>query len=126
VTFRTIETSSQEGFGQIPNERATEHVRAEADHVHVVVSHSLVRGKGVVNQCRPCSFHLVGSDARSHSASADRHSALHLARRHVSSQGHDVIGIIVFQSQTGRAKVNDLVSRLTQRLVNCFFKANPA
>jgi len=39
VTFRIIETSGQEGFGQIPNERATEHVRAEADHVHVVVFH---------------------------------------------------------------------------------------
>jgi hypothetical protein len=58
VTFRIIETSGQEGFGQIPNGLATEHVRAEADHVHVVVFHFLLRGKDVMNAAR-ASFTLL-------------------------------------------------------------------
>jgi hypothetical protein len=63
VTFCTDEKCGEEGFGQISGERATEHARAEADAVHVVIFHSLVRGKDVLNLRRSYSFDLIGGDA---------------------------------------------------------------
>src|ERR1043166_9558570 len=84
-----------------------------------------MRGKDVVNQCRPNSFHLVGSDARSHSASADRDPALDLTICHALSQRHDVIGIVIFRSQTGRAKVQNLMSGLTQPFGQFFLQGKP-
>ena len=44
MAFRTIETGGQEVLGQIPNERATEQACPEADHVHIVVFHSVGEG----------------------------------------------------------------------------------
>src|SRR6185437_10258770 len=76
--------------------------------------HSLVRGKDVVNQCRPHSLHLISCDAGSDSASADSHPALDLATRHALSQRHDVIRVVVFRSQIGRAEVPDFVPSLAQ------------
>ena len=48
VTLAAVETCREEGAHELRRELAADHLRAEAEHVHVVVLDALVRGVGVV------------------------------------------------------------------------------
>ena len=56
------ESRCEKGLNQFPGKRVTDDETTEADHVQVVVLHSLVGGEVFVNQLGPHSCHFVGGD----------------------------------------------------------------
>ncbi len=73
------------------------HATAEAEHIHVIVRHSLRGGIGIMANGGVDAFHFVRGDARTHARTADDDAALgfavlnsraHLFRRSRGSPQH--------------------------------------
>src|SRR5690606_21774489 len=87
----------------------------QAEHVHVVVLDTLVRGIGVVAQRGVNSRHLVGGDARADAAAAHHDPALYLTGNHRPRHRLGEIGIVDRALGAVRAQVHNLVPLLAER-----------
>src|SRR5262249_21832736 len=95
MSGRVAEFRGQERLNKIPRDGGPDGTAADADDVHVVVFHSLSRGKVVMNQPGTGPGNFVGADRGPDAAAADGASALHGARRDRLGQGDDEVRIVV-------------------------------
>jgi hypothetical protein len=62
----------------------------------------------------PHSRHFVGGNARTHTATADGHTAVRLAARNRTGQGHNKVRIVIVRLRLGVAKVDHFIASLPQ------------
>ena len=62
ITLATVEACREEGSHELPGELPADDLRAEAEHVHVVVLDALMRGVGVVTDRRADPGDLAGGE----------------------------------------------------------------
>src|SRR3954454_15453012 len=78
VALAAVEGRVQECGYELARERRADDLRAETQHVHVVVLDALVRAVGVVAHRRADAGHLARGDGRADAGAADEHGALGL------------------------------------------------
>src|SRR3954447_8646802 len=76
VALAAVEPGRDERANQLRRERRPDDLGAEAEDVHVVVLHALVRGVDVVAHRRADARDLAGRDARADPGAADEPAAL--------------------------------------------------
>src|SRR5947209_6549900 len=79
VALAAVELRAQEGSDELRRERRADHLRAEAEHVHVVVLDALVGGVRVVADRRADPGQLAGGDRSADARPAHEDAALRLA-----------------------------------------------
>jgi hypothetical protein len=87
---------------------------SEANHVHIVVLDTLVRGKALVDQARPDAWNLVGHNACTHATTAHGHAAIHSTASYCARQGHYKIWIVIARFLLEVAKIGHFIASLTQ------------
>lgn len=71
MPFLACEARLEEGVDQLVGDIRSDDPRTEAEHVRIVVLHSLMGGVRVVGDHRPDTRHLVGSNAGAGPRAAD-------------------------------------------------------
>src|SRR5439155_14134732 len=74
-----VEGRTEKCFDELARERRPDNLRAEAEHVHVVVLDALVGAVGVVADRRADAGHLAGRDRGADPGAADENCTLGLA-----------------------------------------------
>src|SRR5262249_50362277 len=110
MTLGLTESRRQERFDQVPGDFRPHGPAAHAQDVHVIVLDPLPGREVVVDQRRTDTLDLVGAHGRADTAAADRHAALHRARRHGPRQWDDEVRIVVVGLERVPAEVDDLVA----------------
>jgi len=85
---------AQEGAHQVDRQRGADDLRAEAEHVHVVVLDALMRRVDVVAHGAPDSVHLGNGHRRTDARAADEDAALTVAVLDQPSQLSRLVGIV--------------------------------
>ena len=114
VALRAAEASLKKCFDQFPGQRWPDDLPAERKYIHVVVFNALVSRKYIMDETSAHTGNLVCGYGCSHSAAAERQSAIHLASGHSPGHRDDVIRIVVSWAQVKRAEVHNLVARASQ------------
>src|SRR5580704_3928404 len=79
----------------------------------------------IVYQCGPNTLNLVGANRRSHAATADRHSPLHISSRHCARKRDDVVGIVIVGIQFMGAEIDDFMGGCTELGDKLCFQRKP-
>ena len=94
---------------KIEHQLRSDDASAQAEDIHVVVLHSLVRGVDVVAHSGANFRKLVCRDGNAHAAAADQECALAAAAGHFFGDGSGIVGIIVRFRRVMSAKIYNLV-----------------
>src|SRR6266550_1109313 len=76
VALSTVEFRTQERAHELAGQLCADDLRAETEHVHVIVLAPLVRRLRVVTDCRSDARELAGGDRRADARAAHQYSAL--------------------------------------------------
>src|SRR5438309_11357420 len=116
VTFAAVESCPEEGADEVGREARADHLRAEAEHVHVVVLDALMRRVDVV-ACRGADPALLRrGDRRPDARAADENAAL---RASILQRVPDLASLVRVVDPHGvrvGAEVDDLVALVAQQL----------
>src|SRR5438309_1328133 len=85
----------QKGLNQVPGHRWSHGSTAHADHVHVIVFHTLSRREVVMNQPRADTENFVGANRGADAAATDGYATLHPSLRYGMRQRCDEVRIVV-------------------------------
>ena len=79
VALAAVEPGGEKGADEVDGELGADHLRAQAEHVHVVVLDALVRGVDVVADRGADARELAGGDRGADARAADEDPALGVA-----------------------------------------------
>src|SRR5689334_14634286 len=109
VAFPAVEFRTKERANQLRCEGSADHLRADAEDVHVVVLDSLVRRVGVVADRSTDAGELAGGDRGPDPRAADEDTALRASRLDRLAQLAGLVGIVDARLGLEDAEVDGLV-----------------
>src|SRR5438445_3303910 len=116
VALLAGEAGSDEGARKIPRQGLADDAGSEAEDVHVVVLHALMRAVGVVAEAGPHAADLVGRDRGADAAAADENAPLGLSVGHRVRHRRRGVGVIVVGVEPGGAQIEHRVPVLPEHL----------
>src|SRR5256714_6160491 len=109
VALAAVEPGQQERADEVGGERRPHDLRAQAEHVHVVVLDALVRGVDVVADRGADSGQLAGRDRGADARAADEDGPLGLAARESLADLPRLVRVVDARGGALDAEVDDLV-----------------
>src|SRR5262245_34974224 len=109
------EARAEEGTHELGGQLGTYDLRPETEHVHVVVLDALVRGVGVVADCRANPGQLAGGDRRADARAADENAPFGISRADRRAQLLGLVGVVDPDARVVRAEVYYLVAERLDR-----------
>ena len=125
VPVRLTEPGIQKRLGQVPGNGRSHRAASHTNDVHVIVLDALPGREMVVDQSGANAWNLVGTDAGTHAAAADRHAAFHLASGDSLSEWNDEIGIVIARTRECAPKSTTSWPSMRRWATNSSFNANP-
>lgn len=95
---------------QIPSHLGTDRATTHAQNIHVIVLHALAGRKVIMNQAGTDSANLIRTNRSPHSTAANSNASFHFAHCHRTSQGKNIIRIIVTGSEAVRSEIHHLMT----------------
>src|SRR6266481_6244857 len=80
----------------------------------------------ILNEARPNTLDLVGTDRRPDAATTNRHAAVNLSRRHRLRERDDKVGIIVVRLRSVRTEIYNLITGCAYLDKQSLFQIEPA
>ena len=111
MTLFAGEAGGQEGLYQLVGEFQSDDACAQAEDVHVVMFHALMRRVSVVAHAGADANHFIGGNGGAYAAAADEDAALAAARLQGFTDGAGVVRIIVRLRGVVRSQVEGLVAQ---------------
>ena len=99
---RTQEISQQFGSQLVPNDP-----RTKAEHVHVVVLHTLPRGKGIMTHAGANTAKLVRRHRSTHAAATHNYAPIRATVQHRSRHRGGAVGVVVARLDGGRPAIHN-------------------
>ncbi len=118
MTLFSVEACGQKRAHEVGGEARADHLRAEAEDVHVVVLDSLVRGVDVMTDGCPDTGDLARGDGGADAGAADENAALGLTILDGRAELGRLVGVVDPHRVGVGAEVYDLVPLLAERLEN--------
>src|ERR1700730_534719 len=110
ITLAAVESCPEERAHELDGEAGPDHLRAEAEDVHVVVLDALVRGVDVVTDRSADAAHLRGGNRSADAGAADKDAPLRPAALDRLPELPGLVRIIDPHRIRVRPEVDDLVS----------------
>jgi hypothetical protein len=109
VPLGVAELCGEERLDKVPGNRRALGPPAETEHVQMIVCHALPDREMVLDQGGAHASDLVGANAGTDAAAANRDAAIHPPRRHGARERDHEIGIVVVRVKVKGTKVDDLM-----------------
>ncbi len=126
MTLFSVEPCREKRAHEVRGEARADNLGAEAEDVHVVVLDALVRGVDVVTDRCPDADDLARGHRSADTGTADEDAALGLPVLERGAELGSLVGVVDPHRGGVGAEIDDLVSRLPQRLEDRLAQADSA
>jgi hypothetical protein len=104
----------KKSLDKIPRDRRADGPAAHTKDIHVIIFHTLLCRKVVMNQRGAGAWNFIGANSRADAAATNGDAAFHLTTDYGLGQRNDEVGVVVVGTQLVSAEIHDFVACSTE------------